>query len=204
MRNLYLLIQFIGIILFFFFSPYGFIAGIILIVWAEIRYRKETKKLRGDSQRNKISIKVIIKKALIVIGVFCLCAFLFMAFFMNSTKLNAKEIFKQFIMEPIPANVKIIHGGGNWWQGYSAALVFETDKGTFQDISKGYQVLPNCIDNRYGCSAIVSMKKFFKEDLLSMPNLCCYYKRIDIRHGGDAYLFYDKDNNKVFFCASGG
>ncbi len=153
----------------------------------------------------------IIKRVIIVIAVCIVAAMLgmavFMGLFFSSHKLNAEKVFKMFILDPIPQTVRIIYGHGTWWQGYSVAAVFKTDQNTFEGLSSGYQLLPGCIDKHIYDSGVDARKdrnNAFKEDLFSIPDLSCYYRRIDLRHGGDAYLFYDKDEQKAFFCASGG
>lgn len=130
-----------------------------------------------------------------------------MILFVNSHKLNGEKVFRVFISDPIPAGVKIVSGHGMWWQGYSAAVIFKSDDDIFREIARDYQRLPGCIDKSIyegGIDARAGKTHVFAEDLMSIPDMSCYYRRIDLRHGGDAYLFYDKGNKKIFFCVNGG
>ncbi len=48
MRNVYILIQLLGLVVLFFYFPIGIIVGLILITGAGIGYRRETKKLKEE------------------------------------------------------------------------------------------------------------------------------------------------------------
>ena len=48
MRNIYVLIQLLGIIVLFFYPPIGIIVGLILIGGGGIGYRRETKRIKEE------------------------------------------------------------------------------------------------------------------------------------------------------------
>jgi len=56
MKNVYVLIQLLGLILFFMAFPVGFLLGLILILLGGIMYRKEAKKDKEKKIINKMSI----------------------------------------------------------------------------------------------------------------------------------------------------
>lgn len=128
----------------------------------------------------------------VIVGGHYLLQCLVVTCFMRSHKMTADEVFRKFLTDPIPINVKIIEGGGTWWQGYSATLVFTTDKDTFNTLSLEYEVIPMKKAQLY-------FQYEFKKYTADLPNLICYYKRTDIKRGGDLYLFWDEKNGKVFF-----
>lgn len=53
MREIYVLIQLIGVIMLFILFPIGTLTGIILLIWGGIGYRKETEKIKEEKKLMK-------------------------------------------------------------------------------------------------------------------------------------------------------
>ena len=49
MRNVYILVQLLGLVLLFMF-PFGTIIGLILLLFGGIMYRKETRKIKEEKE----------------------------------------------------------------------------------------------------------------------------------------------------------
>jgi hypothetical protein len=136
------------------------------------------------------------------------------------TPLSAEEIFKKFIADPIPKSVSNIDGSGQFWQGYSVSLVFTTDEKTFKDLFHDYHPMIknrktsfdagiDSTDELGYCSSdceteIYYSKNYFEEDLKAIPGLKCFHKKGNVERGEEFTVFWDKNNNKVFFKGRSG
>ena len=178
------------------------LVGIGIII-AKVIYRMRKKKAIAPRWLNRfltICATVCLISSLIPI--------LFTAWFFSSMSMSASKVFQRYIADPIPTTVRIVYGKGVSWQGYSAQVVFTTDKKTFSELFSDYQILPfECYYptvNRCCDTEIYYDNKLFKEDLSKVSGLQCFYKEGDVKRGQNSVVYWDKDNNKIFFRSSGG
>ena len=107
----------------------------------------------------------------------------------NSVSSDAEKTFKSYLADPIPQSVNIVEGKSVHWHGFSASLIFKTDKNTFEELKRGYARIPF---ERLK----PAVKEWFKEDITALPELVCYFRNDTINK---YYLFWDPPSGKVFF-----
>ncbi len=100
-------------------------------------------------------------------------------------------LFKKFIAEPIPADVKIIDANFFSWMDYSGAVTFRTNETTLNKILVGYQHLPS--DKSVG--------NIFSAKIMQNMGMQRYFKNIpkeDRMHEG-RYIFWDHKKQIAYF-----
>ena len=124
--------------------------------------------------------------------------------FLEMFEVPAESVFKKFIADPIPDDVEILEGGGFAFQGHSVSITFTTSPKTFRKLSSEYQRLSDCSEeiNTVLYDLRDDKNSRFEEDLMAIPNLLCFYKKMDDKIPGNSYMFWDQDSNKGFYCSS--
>ncbi len=161
----------------------------------------------------KSSVRIIVWTA-IFIGLFIIEIGFGYYFLMQGFKVSPKFIFKEYLADPIPKNVKIIEGEGFSWLGWRLSLIFTADADTIEKILSQYPSSPDCAKFDKYTNTYKNLKEevksaFKKQDITLISNLTCYYKykKLDEHDnilGEEVYIFWDKERNRVFFYCSGG
>jgi hypothetical protein len=113
---------------------------------------------------------------------------------MESFKHDAEWTFREFIADPIPESIQILKGETFSWMDFSGYVIFLTDEKTFKELSKDYKVIPNDI----------FVGNLFANEVMTDPNIVRYYKekKVNDKQYHAKYLFWDKNNSKVYFHVS--
>lgn len=100
-------------------------------------------------------------------------------------------IFREFLADPMPQNVKIIDGSFVKWMDWSGNLIFETDKGTFDNLSADYTPFP----------AEMVAGSYFERDIRFIPGVACFNKKVKLndRMYDDCYLYWDQNAQRAYF-----
>jgi len=107
----------------------------------------------------------------------------------HSVSSDAEKTFKSYIADPIPQSVTLVEGQSVHWHGFSAALIFKTDKNTFERLKRGY--------SRIAFERLKPIvKEWFKEDITAIPEILCYFRNDTFNK---YYLFWDPQSGQVFF-----
>jgi lipopolysaccharide export LptBFGC system permease protein LptF len=112
----------------------------------------------------------------------------------RSFSINPEKIFKEFIADPIPDNVKNIRGGGVSWLDFYANLSFKTDHNTFNEIVRDYEIIPRQIIHG----------QYFSKNIMKDPDSSFYYKKgitVD-KQNYDYLVVWNKRNNTAYFSIS--
>ena len=102
-----------------------------------------------------------------------------------------ERLFKEFIVNPIPFDVKIIDANFFSWMNYSGHIIFRANATTLKDIASDYQSLPK--DKFVG--------NFFSPQVMQNADIERYFKKIPKRGKmfEGRYIFWDASKQIAYF-----